>query len=208
MKADQKVPEGILPNIITYFCFKANPLSLTKLTKLVYLTEVYYYQAFGSRLTEVPFIHYFHGPWASDIELTLEKLYEDEIVEEKVVTTKAGYRAVIPKPKIREAVITLPNDIFQVLEEVTDDWGSASPEEVVNFTKTTLPFLNTSFFQKIDFSRTDPIKEYAKEKGISEKRAATMDIIYDKTLKDSLLKSMEDVQKGHFLPEPQVFGND
>lgn len=199
-------PQGILSNVMTYLCFKANLLSATKLTKLVYLVDVYHWHMFGKRLTHVPFIHYFHGVWAADISKVLDELYAQDILYEDTVKTTKGHSASIPKPKVSKTMISLPNSAFEVLEDVLADWGDKTTDEVVEFTKRTLPFLNTAFGDEIDFSRTNPIEEYAKEKGISEVEAATIDIISDQDLLEKVLQGDSDLREGRILTHKEVFG--
>jgi len=201
----QKKPEGILQNIITYFCFKADPNSTTKLTKLCYLADVYHYQMYGKRLTNLPFKHFHFGPWTKEIQMTLEELYERGIIVEKRIRTKKGQDATIPKPNIPQAEITLSKDAFKTLEDVIIDWGEATTEEIVNYCKKTLPFLSTPFDERIDFSRTDEIKEYAKKKGVSKQKAATLDVISNKNLLKNTLKGMKEAQDGKFLDYKAVF---
>ena len=202
-----KRPEGILPNIVTYLCFKASPLSATQLTKLVYLVDVYHWQMFGKRLTEIKFTHYFHGVWAPDIFKALEELYAQGILYEEVVQTTKGFHAFIPKPRVSQTVIRLPKTAFEALDNVLADWGDKTTDEVVQFTKSTLPFLNTAFGDEIDFSRTSAIEEYAKEKGISETEAATIDIISDKELLKNILQGDKDLREGRILTHKALLEN-
>lgn len=204
-KQNIKRPEGILQNVITYFCFKSRPLSSSKLTKLVYLADVYHYQLFGFRLTQVPFIRYLYGVWASDVARTLEELYEIGILHEKVVNTQRNFKAIVPKASIPKVLVNLSKNAFLILEAVIEDWGNASPAEVVEFTKTTLPYINTSFGEKIDFSRCNAVAEYAKEDGISQEKAATLDILSDKSLLKQVLKGDADARAGRLLTHKQVF---
>ena len=201
-----KRPEGVLQNIITHLCFKTNPLSSIKLMKMVYLVDVYHYRLFNRRATNIPFIHYFYGVYSSKIEETLNELYEKEILKEKVVTTQKQYKAVIPTPQIQKTFVSLPKTILEALDEVIEDWGKASSDEIVKFTKETLPFLNTSFGEEIDFSRIDPVVEYAKEQGISEEEAATEDIISDKPLLSQIKEAERDLREGKMLTHNQLFG--
>jgi len=207
MKTQQKQPrpEGLLQNILTYLCFKCQTLSRTKLIKLVYLVEVYYYQLYSKRLTEIPFYHYYYGVWSPQVERKVEELYGKGILVEREVSTKKGFIAIIPKPNVKKTEVRLPKDVFEVLDMIVEDWGNALPDEVVEFTKTTLPFINTGFGEEIDFSRIDGIKEYAKEKGISEDEAATLDIIFNKKLKEKVLKGLKDIQGGKVFSYEEVF---
>ena len=201
----QKKPEGLLQNIITYFCFKVNPNSTTKLIKLCYLADVYHYQMYDKRLTKLPFKHFHFGPWTKEIQMTLEELYENGIIKEVSVKTKKGQDAIIPKPAIPKTEITLSKDVLKILEDVVIDWGEATTDEIVNYCKRTLPFLNIPFNKKIDFSRTDEIKEYAKKGGISKAKAATLDIISNKKLLKDTLKGIEEVKGGKCLDYKAVF---
>lgn len=203
---NQLKPEGILQNIITYFCFRSRILPMTKLVKLVYIADVYNYQLYGKRLTEVPFKRYHYGVWSSDIGESLEELHAKGILYEEMVETIKGDIAIIPKPKISETVINLSKDAIEILETVVEEWGNASSAEVVEFTKNSLPFLDVSFNEEIDFSRTDGIKEYAKKKKISEEEAATLDIISDENFKKDVLKGIKDMREGKFLSHQEVFG--
>lgn len=199
-------PEGILQNVITYLCFEANPLSSTKLTKLVYLLDVYHYQMFGERVTNVPFIHYLYGPWAPHVEQTVQELCAQGILSERVVKTTKGPPAMVPEPKVPQATILLPKTALEALKNVVDDWGNASTEKITEYTKATLPFANTSFNQRIDFSRSNPVTQFAKEQGISEEEAATEDLISDESLLKSVLEGDADAQEGRVLEHEDIFG--
>ena len=203
---NKKRPKGLLQNIITYFCFKANPNSITKLVKLCYLAEVYYYQMYGKRLTTVPFAHHNYGPWAKEILIETEALYEKGIIKEKIVKTRTGRTATIPKPNISTTEVSLPKEVFGILEDVIIDWGNATTDEIVDYCKKTFPFINTPFKEKINFSRTDEIKEFAKKKNLSEEKAATLDVISNKDLLKNTLKGIKDAQKGRLLDNKSVFG--
>ncbi len=202
-----KRPKGKLQNIITFLCFKANPLSTRKLVKLVYLVDVYHCQMFGKRLTNVPFRHYKYGAWAPDIEESLEELCEADIIKEEPVETRDGNLASVPKPAVDKTVIKLPESSIKAIEMVLKDFGAASPSDVVEFTKKTLPFLNTPFDKEIDFSRCDPVVAYAKEKGISAKQAATEDVLSNESLVEKIREADKQLREGrHLLTHEEVFG--
>ena len=191
-----KRPQGELQNIITYLCFKANPLSTRKLVKLVYLVEVYHCQMFGKRLTNVPFKHYFYGAWSPEIEKSLEELCEEGIIKEETVETREGNLASVPKPAIDRTQVRLSATAIKAIEMVLADFGAANPSDVVEFTKKTLPFLNTPFDEEIDFSRCDPVVVYAKEKGISIKEAATEDILSNEAFVEKLREAEKSLREG------------
>jgi len=206
MSNESKKLETPLQNIITYLCFKANPNSMRKLMKLVYLVDVYHQEMFGERLTGVPFRHYDFGAFASDIYWTLEELYDVGILREEVVETRTGHRAVIPWPCVSETVIELPDSGFAALKAVIEDWGGASPEGVVRFTKRTLPFVGTPYGELIDFSRNDPVIEYARQHGVSEAEAATEDLLSNEELVSKVLNADQELRDGApLLDELDVF---
>jgi uncharacterized phage-associated protein len=204
----QKKPEGVLQNVVTYFCFKANPISGRKLTKLVYLADVYHCELFGTRITQVPFRHYLYGAWAPEIEQSLEELYASEILVENVVPTKAGHRAIVPKAKVKQTTIHVAKSVFTVLERVIEDWGTASPDAVVEYSKKTLPFLNTPYSAVIDFCRTDPVVEYARQHSVSECEAATEDVLSNSSLVEAALQGDASIRRGdQLLTHQEVFGH-
>jgi len=206
MQKEVKKAESILENVITALCFEAKPLSTRKLVKLVYLVDVYHQQLFCKRLTDVHFKHYRYGAWSPEIEKCVEELCDKGILLEEVIPTSSGYSAIVPKPAVPETVIELPDSGFKAMREVLRDWGSKSPDEVVKFTKSTLPFINTPYDEAIDFSRCDPAIACAKEKGISVEEAATEDIISNESFVEKLQKAEKSLRKGgRLLTHDEVF---
>ena len=207
MRKEAKKPRGKLQNVITFLCFKATPLSTRKLVKLVYLVDVYHYQMFGKRLTDVPFKHYLYGAWSPEIEKTLEELCEAGIIREDTVETREGNLASIPRPAIDRTQVRLSANAIKAIEMVLADFGTVNPSDVVEFTKKTLPFINTPFNDEIDFSRCDPIVAYTKEKGISVKQAATEDIVSNESFVAKLREADKSLREGgRILTHKEVFG--
>lgn len=206
MREEAKKPQGTLENVVTALCFRSNPLSMRKLLKLAYLVDVYHQQMFGTRLTNVHFKHYRYGAWSPEIGECVEELCDKGVLLEETVQTSVGL-ASVPKPAIPQTVIELPETGFEALREVLSDWGSKHPDEVVRFTKSTLPFLDTPYDEEIDFKRVDAIAEYAKKQGVSEEEAAIEDILPDKSLVETLLKASKSLcRKGRLLSHDEVFG--
>jgi hypothetical protein len=195
----------LLENVITYLCFKSNPLSSRKLVKLVYLADLYHQQMFGERLTDVVFIHHKYGAWTPEIETCCEELYNKGVLKEESVNTPKG-QAIIPKPAISRTKIKLPDNGLRALECVITDWGNKNPDDVVKFTKTTVPFLVTDFGEAIDFTRSDAIAEYAQKKGIDVEEAATLDVLGNEDFANLLVKACASIKKhGKLLTHEQVF---
>ena len=192
-------PENILQNIITYFCFKVRPLSQTKLMKLIYLANVYHMDQYGSTLAKTSFKHWHYGPYSAEVDSEIEKLYGEGILKYETRKTQSGYEAEIPMPNVKRTTIRMTNEAKTILDEVIEDWGDSSTDDVVSFTKTSLPFLGTPFGKKIDFNRIDLVAEVAKSQNISREAAATMLVENNKELMESLDKIEERV-KAQSLP--------
>ncbi|MCL0057952.1 Panacea domain-containing protein [Dehalococcoidales bacterium] len=188
-------PQGVLQNIIVFLCFKSMPLSETKLTKLIYLVDVYHANMFGKRLTQVPFRHHYYGPWASDPSEELEKLCSIGIVKQEPIETRKGFVALVPKPAVKQTMVSLPDTAYEALKAVVADWGSASTDDVVSYSKSTLPFLGTPFGHLIDFERINFAAEYAAKHKITEAEAATEDILNDKELLNAVLGSEDELKQ-------------
>jgi len=204
-------PEGVLENVITFICFYVHSqgysLSMTKLMKLVYLVEVYHTLLTRERIINVPFYRWNYGAYSPSVIGSLESLFSKGILAEKVVKTQDGNLASLPVPKISKTRISLTDSAREAVKSVLEDWADKDLEEIVRYTKKTLPFLNTAFGEKIDFSRIDPVVEYAKEKGVSEAEAATRDIASNKPLIKSLRQADKELREGESLLNwDEVFG--
>jgi uncharacterized phage-associated protein len=201
-----KKPEGILENIITYLCFKSPVVSTIKLMKMVYLADVYNYLIYGKPLTDLTYTYYKHGVFNPLLYSALEGLYGKGIIKEKRVETKKGYVAVIPMPNVSETTVHIPDEAMEVLKQVIEDWGDAMPDEVVKYTKRTLPFLNTGEGERVDLSRSDPISCYSEEFHVSKETAATLDVLSDEDFTKKILKADKEVRSGKLLTHSEVFG--
>ena len=192
-------PENILQNTITYLCFKVRSISQTKLMKLVYLANVYHMEQHGSLLAKTSFKHWHYGPYSEEIDSEIEKLYGEGILKSKVCKTQSGFEAEIPTPNVKSTTVSLTNEAKAILDEIIEDWGHASTNDIVSFAKTSLPFVGTRFGSKIDFSRIDLVAEVAKSKNITREAAATMLVESNKELMKSLDK-IEQKVKAQSLP--------
>ncbi len=192
-------PGNILQNVITYLCFKVRSISQTKLMKLVYLANVYHMERYGSPLANTSFKRWHYGPYSAEVDREIEKLYGEGILKSKMCKTQSGFEAEVPTPNVKSTTVELTDEATAILNDIVDDWGDASTNDIVNFAKTSLPFIGTPFGRKIDFSRIDLVAEVAKSKNISMEDAATMLVENNKELMDSLNRARERV-KAHSLP--------
>jgi hypothetical protein len=204
----QARPEGILKNVITCLCFDCNPLSASKIMKLVYLVDVYHLQLYGEPLTSARYRYWNYGAFSIDVAQSLDELYAEGLISERVVKTRKGHDAFVPTPNVPEAMIRLPQSGWRAIEQVIQDWGDKTTDEVVRYTKEILPFLNTDKYTEIDLRRYDPISIYADEYGVSLAEAATLDIIENEELTKAIHRAEEDMKHGRLFDYEQVFGED
>jgi len=171
------------------------------------LVDVYHCEHYRRRLTHVPFKHHYYGAWAPDIGEELEKLNEAGIIREEVVETKKGTIASVPKPAVRQTTVRLSQTAFDALNKVLEQFGSSPTDEVVSFSKTTLPFINTPFGECIDFKRCDPVYAYAYDNDISERKAAMLGVISTPFLVEKTTQGDRELRTGEpTLTREKVFG--
>lgn len=167
--------------------------------KLIYLADVYHMERYNSRITDVPFIHWHYGPWAAEVESEMEYLCGEGILEQKTYLTRAGYKAEVPKPKVKKTTVELSDTAQEILDDVIEEWSAGTSDEIITYAKTSLPFVGTPFGEEIDFTRMDIAKEIAKEKNISIEDAATLIVENNKELMKSLDRAKEKA-KSQSLP--------
>lgn len=202
----KKRPRGSLQNIITYITFKARPLSQSKLTKLIYLADVYHYEHFGRRLTRVPFKHHYYGAWASEIGEELEKLNDAGIIKEDIVQTTKGTVASVPKPAVLQTTVNLSDSALETLNNVLEQFGSSPTEDVVKYSKTTFPFINTPFGEFINFKRCDPVYAYAADNNISQREASMLAIMSTSFLAKKVIQGDKELRTGQpLMTREEVF---
>lgn len=192
-------PKNVLQNAITYLCFKVRTLSQTKLMKLIYLANMYYMERYGSTLTKATFKHWYYGPYSEKVVSEIEKLCGEGVLKTETYKTRSGRIAEIPKPNVKNTTVEITDEAMIVLDEVIEDWGDSSTDEIVDFAKTSFPFVGTPFGKNIDFNRIDIVTEVSKSKGINIEEAATLLIENNKEIMNSLDRAKERV-KSHSLP--------
>jgi uncharacterized phage-associated protein len=209
VKAVEARPTGLLENIITYLCFRApSKPGTTKLMKLVYLVEVYYTRLHGERLTSIPFTYHEHGAFAAEVYAALEALAAKGVLHDRQVETVEGYTAHIREPKIDRTQVQLSGEARAAIDEVLEDWGQASLDDVIAHTKRTLPFVGTKRGDLIDFSRMDAVQEYAKAKGISPEDVMTEAVCGSPELIRAVQQGEKDAREGRFVSWSDVFGEE
>lgn len=191
-------PQGIEESLVTLLCYKSSKMSDTRLTKLLYLVDLYHAEIYGHPLTEVKFKRYFYGPWASDISRIKEVLMSKGILREKRSKTQEGNTATVPKPALNQVSVYLSPEAMEVADAVLNDWGNKSTNDIVAYVKTRPPFVMTSFDEEIDFAKADPIAALARKWEQSPGETATDIIARTPHLKDLVAKAMRQEEERKF----------
>jgi hypothetical protein len=171
-------PDSPLEMLVTALVFQANqkrqPLSHTRLMKLVYLVELYHRDLYGHPLTDVQFVKGPYGPFSADVGQAEESLQAKGVLRLEPTVTGKGRRATVPKPAISKAELDLPQSAWIVLELVGNEWANKATDEMADFTKRTIPYESApGLGWGLDLRRVDVIAAMAQAEGISDSEAAT-----------------------------------
>ncbi len=150
-----------LRDVIVYLAHNFEHTTLIRLVKLVYSSEIYFISEFGKRLTNTEFKSLHYGPMSYQVEFTAGMLV-DEYLELEFETTPTGHEATFYKPISKEFEVDLSPEEKGVLDKLTDDWKFEPTKELIKFTKSTQPYLDTEKGKVID------LDDYAEEIAISK----------------------------------------
>ena len=140
--------EPRLQNIICYLAERLKYLTEKRLHKLVYAAEIYYIEKFGERLTGIRYLNYHHGVYSPDIS-NAHACLDGVCLNIEEETTKTGHPATFIK-LVEGYPIELPTEMKDILDKVIADWEFESTDDLVEFTKSTLPWENSSFGKDLD----------------------------------------------------------
>ena len=145
-----KIVNKKLRDIIVYLTFKMKYLTEIRLTKLIYIAEIYSIEKFGRRLSEINFLNYYYGPWSQEISFAGEMLSGGDILIE-FDTTLYGYDASFFKPNVDKTTLHLFDEDVSILDDVLNDWGFKKTLEIIEYVKSTIPYKNSKFGELITF---------------------------------------------------------
>lgn len=151
LKVDLELADLVNPklhNIICYFATKTKYLTEKRLHKLIYTAELYYIEEFYMRLTNIEFKNYNYGVWSPDVANASVCLDGISLSIKEEETTE-GHPASFIEP-IGERPCKLTKNKICVLDNVLNDWAFRSTDELVAFTKSTLPWEKSDFGENID----------------------------------------------------------
>jgi predicted RNase H-like HicB family nuclease len=148
-------------DIIIYFTFSMEYLSLIRLVKLIYLSEFYSINLQKRRITDAKFYKYYYGPWSPDIEYTSTIIAGDEIlmVEQE---TKEGHEGVFFVPNVEKVPVpTFSSTEIQILKNVITDWKYVPSAVLIKLCK------SPAFFTETEFGGELKIEELLKKKELN-----------------------------------------
>lgn len=145
-----KTVDKKLRDIIVYLTFKTKYLTEIRLTKLIYIAEIYSIEKFCKRLSGINFLNYFYGPWSQEISSAGEMLSGSDILIE-FDTTPYGHDASFFKPNVDKTTICLSERDISILDDVLNDWGFKKTPEIIEYAKSTFPYKNSEFRELINF---------------------------------------------------------
>ena len=149
-----------LKNVVIYFTFSMEYLTLIRLVKLIYASEFYSMDQFDRRLTDVRFYRWHYGPWSPDVEYTGTIIAGDEIlIEEK--ETKEGYEGSFFIPNVERVTIDLSKEEISILKNVVNEWKYVPTKVLTECCKLTTPFQDVNWGKEINLSK------YVKEKTLA-----------------------------------------
>ncbi|MBI4669435.1 MAG: SocA family protein [Elusimicrobia bacterium] len=181
-------------------------MSDTRLTKLLYLVDLYHAEIYGRPLTEIKFKRYFYGPWSPDISRIKEILMSKGVLKEKRGKTQYGKIATITKPMLNQVNVYLSSEAVGVAEAVLNDWDNKSTDDIVEYVKTRPPFVMTSFDEEIDFVKADPIAALAHKWEQTPGGAATSIIADTPHLKNLVFMAMRQEEEREFADPSEAAG--
>lgn len=184
-----KCPEGTLENTITYICAKSPGTCSTKLMKLLYLIDLEYFREFNKTLTGIKHKSYYYGPFSFDVQRCLESLFAKGILASERLYTWKGRIANIITPKIKETAVSLPPEGKKIIDRVLQQWKNRSVDEIVEYAKSTVPFLSAQFNEDISFKNDDLIEHLAKLENKKPSEVATELVCENKELLDLISKA-------------------
>lgn len=141
-----------LQDMIVYFADKIPYLTEIRLVKLFYAAEIYYIEKFTNRLTNIPFIHYHYGVWSPRVMSEGMMMAGTDILTEKEKTLEGHEATFIKIVQGRESV-DLPDEVISILNDVIADWQFKSTDELIEFTKSTIPYRRSKFGEVLDLDR-------------------------------------------------------
>jgi len=148
-----KKPNAKLLDVMRFFTYKSGGhTSQRRIAKLIYLSELLFFEKNNKSLTGADFISYAYGPWSFDFVAGYDSI-EAECEDMKIVpiiTSKGQARNL--QPTKSSTAVGINKEEWGVLSMIFDTFGYARTDLIVDFTKKAWLFRHTSYCDLIDFS--------------------------------------------------------
>ncbi len=144
-------------SLITMFVDLANknrkPMHITRLIKLLYLAEIYYYKQNQERLTDLPWKYYKKGPWCNQINNNIEESDNLHIIEQNDFKKVNFTNRNITMSKIRTLDIKSHNAVLFIFNKYSHFELNLLIAHVYNNTS---PMQQAEINSQLDFSLVKP----------------------------------------------------
>lgn len=152
-----------LKNLITYFGCTVPHLQEVKLGKLIYIAQLYHYTNYGQLLIKTPFFSFSYGPYAPAIRCVIKEQLETNAIYLRECVTETDPIYANPCLIIRSCELKdekLSGPCLNTMREVVEDWGDKTFKEVLDYVTRTIPFISTTYRDRIDLTRIQPFPAF------------------------------------------------
>lgn len=163
--------------LISYFISNSPYLlKITEIMKMVYLFEYYHYQTFGCQYTDIQFVRFDYGPFASEVYMGLEKLHQAGGINVYLYPMEGGRKAYLHEINnidvLRE--YSIDDEIKYIADEVLNELSGLSYDDLIYRVYSTPPMAKITqeeyivgekeLRRPLDMAECKPIKKFNKEK--------------------------------------------
>lgn len=143
------------------------PLAKTRLLKLAYLVEVFYYRRFSKRLLDIDWIYYLYGPWTSDYDSIIAS-FPFEIEERDIDEERFAQIVTIDEP-VPEPPVSFDERL--IIDDVLSRFGARALSELLEYVYfETEPMIKAeNRLEHLDFSVVQPASVYRVTKVVMDK---------------------------------------
>jgi uncharacterized phage-associated protein len=142
-----------LKQLILYIADKSKDdpaFGATKLNKILFTVDFYYYGFTGKSITSTDYIHLDNGPVPEKMAIILQELVDEDKIEIQE-TSFFGFqqKRVVPKTNYNLSVFT--KDEIEFVDQVIDTLSKWNGSELSRWTHSLIPWLVTSNKEKIPY---------------------------------------------------------
>ncbi len=139
--------------VMAYFCRNypyKHEISNARLTKMIYLADLFSTQKYGTQLTDIKWYFDSYGPFVHDVEVEADSNPKFEIVSGVTIYGT-------PKRQIQfidnDFIINIPQEYQVILDEVIEQTKLLNWNEFIRFVYNTPPVKNTYRYSYLDLNQ-------------------------------------------------------